>query len=302
MNECEKIQQLISCLIDDELTESEKLEVEKHIAACPQCAAMYEDFAALSGAMADTMAEVPAALHDSIMEGVKLAAIPVKKKKRPIIALRPYMTAAACLVVVVGAVLAFRSGGFGMDNSTSAADMATPTSASRPTSYSTTGAAESPKESIETADNSNGYSGNDAAIEDRVDSYGVNGETECTVTAEESVAADEPAEAPAMEPYVSYGFIPGSTIDKAFLTLIMADGSEERRELTELDILSEALMPIDFTDSYGSEFIPTALLEIQSEGQTFVLELGFAGEALIVRQAGEYYFASATPQEFLEIE
>lgn len=286
MNECEKIQSLISCLIDGELTDAEKCEVEKHIATCPQCAAMYEDFSALSGTMADTMVEVPAALHDSIMKGVKAAAVPVKKKKRPVIALRPYMSAAACLVVVVGAVLAFRNGSFEAANSSSAADTAG--LASIPASYSATSEpAEAPAESVEAPMDSADYS---AGIPADDYSYGTTAEAEpeSNLTTEDGVAG-------------RYTFVPGNTVDKAVLTLLMSDGSEQVRELTELDKLSEALIPINFTESYGSEFIPSAVLEIQSEGRTFVLELGFAGEALIVRQSGEYYFASATPQEFLEI-
>ena len=110
MNDCAKYQELISCLIDGELTEHQAAELEQHMAHCPECMAMYRDFSAVSGCVSSGMEKVPAGLHDSIMSGVKAAAKAKKAKKPVIVRLRPYMAAAACLVVIVGAVFALRDG------------------------------------------------------------------------------------------------------------------------------------------------------------------------------------------------
>lgn len=281
MTDCEKIQELISCLMDGELTAKEKLEVESHIAHCPQCRAMYEDFAAISGMFSDETAQVPAALHSSIMESVN-AAPRAKKKKGLLVALRPYMGAAACLVIIVGLVAMMR-GGRGFDSAASNTAASTPASAPAAESYSTPAAA-----------NDNAPAG---------------------YSLEDTETADEPAEAPAeaeeaesgSDNYggtgnVDYGFYaPGDTIDEAILTTIMTDGSRESLPLTELDKLSEALMPTDFSDPYGAKAIASAELSILSDGEWYTLELCYAGEALIVRQAEGYYFAAATVEEFLEI-
>lgn len=278
MTDCEKIQELISCLVDGELTAKEKLEVESHIAHCPECRAMYEDFAAISGMLSDETAEVPAALHSSIMESVN-AAPKAKKKKGLLVALRPYMGAAACLVIIVGLVAMMR-GGRGFDSAASTAAASTPASAE---CYSTPAAA-----------NDNAPAG---------------------YSLEDTETADEPAEAPAeaeeaesgSDNYggtgnVDYGFYaPVDTIDEAILTTITTDGSRESRSLTELDKLSEALMPTDLSAPYGAKAIASAELSILSDGEWYTLELCYAGEALIVRQAEGYYFAAATVEEFLEI-
>jgi len=113
MNDCEKYQELISMMLDGELSESEAQQLREHIAECPHCRDMYDAFAAVSGAVAADAAEVPAHLHEKIMDGVKAAAKPAKKRGI-IIKLRPYMSAAACLVVVVG-LFAMSRNGFGAE-------------------------------------------------------------------------------------------------------------------------------------------------------------------------------------------
>ncbi|MBR4953961.1 MAG: zf-HC2 domain-containing protein, partial [Oscillospiraceae bacterium] len=116
MTDCAKIQELISAMLDGELSAEEKSLVKEHIDSCSECAAMYEMFALVSGELESDLAEAPADLKNKVMAGIK----PEKKKKGLIVSLRPYMTAAACLVLVIGVVAAGR-GGFSMN---SAADMA----------------------------------------------------------------------------------------------------------------------------------------------------------------------------------
>ena len=99
---------------------------------------MYEMFALVSGELQSDLAEAPADLKDKVMEGIK----PVKRKKGIIVSLRPYMTAAACLVLVIGIFAAGR-GGFGM----SANDTAAPRTAE--VNCSTTDSAEEPRAQVE---------------------------------------------------------------------------------------------------------------------------------------------------------
>ncbi|MGN1001691.1 MAG: zf-HC2 domain-containing protein [Oscillospiraceae bacterium] len=121
MRECERIQELISLLLDGELSEAEEQTVREHIADCAECREMYEAFAAVSDAMRADAAPVPDGLHEKIMDGVRAAG---RKKPGRVIHLRRYVTAAACLVVILGAVLALGRGGMGFDSAASTANSA----------------------------------------------------------------------------------------------------------------------------------------------------------------------------------
>ena len=123
MSECERYQLLTSQLLDGELTEAEEAELRAHMATCPDCAAMYDAFAEVSEALkAEAAAEpLPAALHEGIMEKVRVAE-KAKKTHGAIVRLRPILAAAACLVVLAGTVLALRnSARFGKSESSGAA-------------------------------------------------------------------------------------------------------------------------------------------------------------------------------------
>ena len=122
MRTCEEYQELISAMLDGGLTAEETAEVEAHIASCGECRAMYEAFAAVSGMEA---AEVPDTLHQNVMTKVT-AAQKAFKTQNKIIRLRPILTTAACLVVVVGTLFAVRSGFMGGRKAASEALMAAP--------------------------------------------------------------------------------------------------------------------------------------------------------------------------------
>lgn len=291
---CEKYQELISCLIDGEITPEERAELEKHIASCPECKAMYEDFSALSDMMDDSMAQVPDSLHEKIMSGVKSTA--AKKSKKPlIIRLRPYMAAAACLVVAVGAVFAARNG-VSLDTAANSTAAAAPGAASygyaSGTMEDTTAdcaipadtPAEAPKESTESY-----FSGSDMADSN---------------AGAEAPRSEEPV---TNEPEASYEIdaAPGDIqlsfahMESARLTTFMTDGSSKTVAITDLQALSEALEPMDFYEEL--DFNTSALLELVCGGQVCTLELYYAGEALIVRHGDEYWFAVVSVQEFLDI-
>ena len=106
MTECERFEEQLSALLDGELSGEEEAEARAHMAACPDCRAMYEAFAAVGDAIGGQ--DVPDTLHDGIMEKVR-AAEKAGRTQHTIVRLRPILAAAACLVVLVGTVFALRN-------------------------------------------------------------------------------------------------------------------------------------------------------------------------------------------------
>ena len=103
MNECERIREQFSAYLDGELTETEAETVRAHLDACPACRAEYAAWLALSEALEP--GELPEGLHESVM--AKLAPdIAARRKKQRLVRLRPALSVAAVLVVIVGAVFA----------------------------------------------------------------------------------------------------------------------------------------------------------------------------------------------------
>lgn len=110
MTECEKIQEKLSEMLDGELSEADEAEVRAHIAHCPDCAALYAAFSALSEAAAEPE-DVPDELHGAVMDRVRRAEKAVKFQKN-FQRWRPIALAAACLVVLIGTVLSVNRGLF----------------------------------------------------------------------------------------------------------------------------------------------------------------------------------------------
>ena len=163
MRDCGEYQAWISAQLDGELGEAERRELRAHLGGCADCAALYEAFSRVSGAMEPE--ELPEGLHERIMAPV-YASIP--KKKAPW--LLPTLSAAACFAAIAAAVLIIRPA-FRMGGSAS-------TSASAPAMYSM--AKENGSE-VETAQTTAGAAGGDR---------GAGG-------AEAPAAAPEPVPAPA---------------------------------------------------------------------------------------------------------
>lgn len=94
MGECEHYRELISALIDGEVSESENAEIRAHIESCPECRAMFDAFTAVSDSLSE-LEELPDGVHESIMRGVRAS----EKKKKP--AWTRVLPLAACLVMVI---------------------------------------------------------------------------------------------------------------------------------------------------------------------------------------------------------
>lgn len=105
MSGCDKYIELISAALDGACSPAETAELEKHLAACPACKALYEDLKTIHDALAALPAgSPPADLKDRIMaaiEGDNVVPLPVKKAAKPW--KRWGATAAAVLIVSMGA-------------------------------------------------------------------------------------------------------------------------------------------------------------------------------------------------------
>lgn len=95
MNDCEYYQELISRMLDEELTAEEHAALKSHLESCTQCRLMHEAFSAVSR-LAGEVEEPPKALHESIMADIRRAGIKEKNRR-----MRPVLAAAACLAVVL---------------------------------------------------------------------------------------------------------------------------------------------------------------------------------------------------------
>lgn len=95
MTDCEKCREMISCLLDGELSEAEQSLVREHIASCPECRSVYDAFSAVSEQMHEEE-PLPDGLHEKIMSGIK-----AKPKKKTGIVWIKYLSVAACLALVI---------------------------------------------------------------------------------------------------------------------------------------------------------------------------------------------------------
>lgn len=95
MTDCEKCREMISCLLDGELSQAEQSFVREHIAACPECRSVYDAFSAVSVQLHEEE-PLPDGLHEKIMSGIK-----AKPKKKTGIVWIKYLSVAACLALVI---------------------------------------------------------------------------------------------------------------------------------------------------------------------------------------------------------
>lgn len=106
MTECEQYQELISRMLDDDLSKAERSALAAHVKTCPDCAAVYVAFRSLSEQLGADLEEVPTAVHENIMAEVRRDSIRARNSAhRSHRAWHTALTIAACLVLVVAASL-----------------------------------------------------------------------------------------------------------------------------------------------------------------------------------------------------
>ncbi|MDO4815512.1 MAG: zf-HC2 domain-containing protein [Bacillota bacterium] len=116
MSNCEHYAELISAMIDGEISENEKAEIEAHTSQCAECRKMLEAFAAVSESL-EELEDLPSGLHDGIMKKVKTA----DKRKKP--AWTKILPLAACLTVVIFGGVKLMNTPDAKDNTMETADM-----------------------------------------------------------------------------------------------------------------------------------------------------------------------------------
>ena len=110
MNSCAYYQELISSLVDGELSDEENEALMLHLNSCSRCNAMYAVFHDLSDILSEDPEPLPEGLHENIMAGVRRSEIMKKNRRMRRIGLRTAMTAAACAVLVLFAAVSFDPG------------------------------------------------------------------------------------------------------------------------------------------------------------------------------------------------
>ena len=121
MSDCEEYQELISRMLDGDLSEDESARLRAHVSECAECRRVLDAFTMLRDTMAEDLQEPPADLAAAVMEQIRQEAVPIAKKRR--VSPVRWIALAACLAIVVFSAYRFEL--FGGGNKTaSAADVA----------------------------------------------------------------------------------------------------------------------------------------------------------------------------------
>lgn len=105
MSGCEYYQELISRMLDEDLSRDERAALAEHLGTCRECAAMYQAFSALSDTISSDLAEPPEELCDNIMAELRRSEI-IRRNRRTGLSrqVKNLIAAAACAALVLAAV------------------------------------------------------------------------------------------------------------------------------------------------------------------------------------------------------
>ena len=103
MKDCSYYQELISRLIDRELSAEEGEELAAHARECADCRAVYAAFSSLSGMLAERLVEPPEELAENVMAHLRRRQL--RKKNTPILTRRAAAIAASAVLVLLGGSL-----------------------------------------------------------------------------------------------------------------------------------------------------------------------------------------------------
>lgn len=247
MSGCEQNQELISRMLDEDLSEEEKALVAEHLRVCPDCAALYAAFSGLSGAIQGDLEEPPASLRETVMAAVRREALAEKRPLRLSRPMRSFLAAAACLALLTGVSYVLRQ-----PLRNAATDTAAPA-----------GAAESAAQEPEIAmfrmtNDENGMADAASGAAEENDAAAINQES----------APEAPAAAPVPAPGMEDGQDTGAE------SVVLAD-SAQWDALLELLGLSETAEAASAMDAGAApDLVP--LYEIAFDGQTLLV---FSGES-----------------------
>lgn len=111
MRECKKYQDMISCAIDGELSANERRALSHHLEQCPDCRSVYAQMQQLTTSLQQSAVEPPTALLEGVMQRIGSAAPEAKKPGKKNYS--RYLSAAACLALVLFIGYAALHSGFG---------------------------------------------------------------------------------------------------------------------------------------------------------------------------------------------
>ena len=103
MSQCEIYQELISRMVDGDLSAREEADLARHIETCPDCAALFRAFSVLSSQIGEDLEESPFDLRDNVMAEIHRKEI--RRRNRIPTILRSVLSAAACVALIVGVYL-----------------------------------------------------------------------------------------------------------------------------------------------------------------------------------------------------
>lgn len=109
---CERVELLLGAFVDGELNQKQTAAVKKHLCGCPSCANALAELERLNALVTDaTEAELPPALHDSVMRVVRQTERAPKPCPSCVSAWKRFATVTACGLCLVVVALALIAGG-----------------------------------------------------------------------------------------------------------------------------------------------------------------------------------------------
>ena len=104
MKDCAYYQELISCLLDRELTVEEGQDLAAHARTCPECQAVYTAFSSLSGMLSDDLIDPPEELGEYVMAEIRRDSIRERHKAPKLNGKVLSLAAVAVLVIGLGSL------------------------------------------------------------------------------------------------------------------------------------------------------------------------------------------------------
>ena len=98
MKDCLEYEELISALVDGEVSDKDRVRLKAHLETCPACAELFAAYRSMSKTVAAPEVEPPETLRDNVMRQVKGE----RRESRKVIFIRRFAGIAAALVVVAG--------------------------------------------------------------------------------------------------------------------------------------------------------------------------------------------------------
>lgn len=127
--DCEYYQELMSRMLDGDLSADETEALLAHVQSCASCRAVFTAFADFSACLKAPPVEPPAALREAVMAGIR----PKEKKKEPIpLILKIFVPMAACFALLAAGAVYLNNYGA---NTSASVDSALQMTASAPESY-----------------------------------------------------------------------------------------------------------------------------------------------------------------------